>query len=38
MLIARHTRHTRHKDLNMLGVYDRPTDLFNDPALTGEWW
>jgi integrase len=31
-------RHTRHKDLRMLGVYDRPTDLFNDPALTGEWW
>ena len=19
-------------------VYDRPTDLFNDPALAGEWW
>ncbi len=31
-------RHTRHRDLNMLGVYDRPTDLFNDPALAGEWW
>ena len=31
-------RHTRHKDLRMLGVYDRPTDLFNDPALAGEWW
>ena len=31
-------RHTRHKDLRMLNVYDRPTDLFNDPALAGEWW
>ncbi len=31
-------RHTRHTDLRMLNVYDRPTDLFNDPALTGEWW
>ena len=35
MLIA---RHTRHKDLRMLNVYDWPTDLFNDPALAGEWW
>ena len=31
-------RHTRHKDLRMLTVYDRPVDLFNDPALAGEWW
>jgi len=31
-------RHTRHRDLNMLQVYDRPADLFNDPALAGEWW
>ena len=31
-------RHTRHRDLNMLQVYDRPSDLFNDPALAGEWW
>ena len=31
-------RHTRHKDLRMLSVYDRPIDLFNDPALAGEWW
>lgn len=31
-------RHTRHKDLRMLSVYDRPTDLFNDAALAGEWW
>src|SRR3954465_13710926 len=29
---------TTHKDLRMLGVYDRPSDLFQDPALTGEWW
>lgn len=31
-------RHTRHRDLNMLQVYDRPSDLFADPALAGEWW
>ena len=31
-------RHTRHKDLRMLGVHDRPTDLFTDPALTEGWW
>ena len=31
-------RHTRHKDLRMLGIYDRSADLFNDPALAGEWW
>jgi len=31
-------RHTRHKDLRMLGVYDRPADLFNDPAFNPDWW
>lgn len=31
-------RQTRHRDLRMLDVYDRPTDLLNDPTLAGEWW
>jgi hypothetical protein len=31
-------RHTRHADLRMLGVYDRPVDLFVNPALGEEWW
>lgn len=31
-------RHTRHRDLNMLQVYDRPSDLFNDAAPQGASW
>lgn len=31
-------RQTRHTDLCMLTVYDRPADLLNEPVLAGEWW
>ena len=31
-------RQTGHRDMRMLDVYDRPTDLFNEPVLAGEWW
>ena len=31
-------RQTGHRDARMLTTYDRPTDLFNEPPLAGEWW
>ena len=31
-------RQTGHTDPRMLTTYDRPTDLFNEPPLAGEWW
>ena len=31
-------RQTRHKDLRTLSSYDRPGNLFDEPALAGEWW
>lgn len=39
-LIARHTRHARpgHRRGGILHVYDRPSDLFERPALDPEWW
>lgn len=39
-LIARHTRHARpgSRAAGILGVYDRPTDMFERPALDGQWW
>ncbi len=31
-------RHTRHRDLRSLHTYDRPVDLFHQPALNRDWW
>jgi integrase len=31
-------KQTRHRDLRMLAVYNRPTDLLENPVLQGEWW
>ena len=31
-------RQTGHTDPRMLTTYDRPTDLFTEPALMGDWW
>ena len=38
--IARHTRHAHPGDrrTNTLDRYDRPTDLFERPALDPSWW
>lgn len=39
-LVARHTRHARPggRAGGILNVYDRPTDLFERPALQPTWW
>lgn len=39
-LIARHTRHARpgQRRGGILNVYDRPSDLFERPALREPWW
>ncbi len=31
-------RHTRHRTVAMLDVYDRPSELLSQPALAEGWW